>query len=337
MTANKKDIIIVGAGPAGLVAAINLNREGFNVILQDKQKRIGGEPGFHPSVHGTPVDIPGLFDYIGIDCGEAFKKLNPDNNKTFVDGKLVGNFDLLMGKEDKGADEVRIYNTERGHRPTSLDSFLFRIAEKEGVNIEFNKSFKEEDIVKAPKGTILATGLSPNVYAWLGVEWSILAGYWAYSEIDSDEVTAAAYMGGFSNEYGYTASMNKLWYVLLFARKEVSTENLDTFKKILTDCEGRTFDKWQRFKGQAPKEPRLFYKDFILTGTTGGWVEPGFSFGITGALLSGKVAAMAVTEPEKAEQEFNRFTSGIPLHIARKRQPGYVPTFKMGELWFDIS
>ncbi len=35
--ADKKDIIVVGAGPAGLVAAINLNREGYNVILRERQ------------------------------------------------------------------------------------------------------------------------------------------------------------------------------------------------------------------------------------------------------------------------------------------------------------
>ena len=72
MTVDRKDILVVGAGPAGLVAAINLNREGFNVILHERQDRIGGEPGFHPSVHGTPVDMPGLWDYIGIDLSEFF-------------------------------------------------------------------------------------------------------------------------------------------------------------------------------------------------------------------------------------------------------------------------
>ena len=73
---DKKDINIVGAGPAGLVAAINLNREGFNVILHERQDSVGGEPGWHPSVHSTPVDIPGLWDYIGIDCSEAFTDIS---------------------------------------------------------------------------------------------------------------------------------------------------------------------------------------------------------------------------------------------------------------------
>ena len=335
MAVDKKDIVVVGAGPAGLVAAICLNREGFNVILRERQGRIGGEPGYHPSVHGTPVDIPGLWDYIGIDCSPAFRELG-DNRRTYVNGKLIGNLDTLTEGSGGGTARPRIYNTERGHRPTSLDSFLFRIAEKEGVSLEFNKPFQESDIQKAPKGTILATGLSPGMYKWLGMECTVLGGYWAYSEIESDDVSAGAYLGGFTNEYGYTASMIKMWYVLLFARKEVSTENLDTFKKILEECEGRTFDRWQRYRAESPKEPRLFYKDFILAGTLGGFVEPALSFGITGALLSGKISAMAVTEPERAEREFKRFTGNIPAHMARKRQPGYVPKYQMGDIWFDI-
>jgi 2-polyprenyl-6-methoxyphenol hydroxylase-like FAD-dependent oxidoreductase len=65
--------------------------------------------------------------------------------------------------------------------------------------------------------------------------------------------------------------------------------------------------------------------------------EPALGFGITGALVSGKIAALAVTDPHKAEAEFNRFTGGILTHIARKRQPGYVPSVKIGDVWFDIG
>ncbi|NVM56059.1 MAG: NAD(P)-binding protein, partial [Candidatus Helarchaeota archaeon] len=60
---NNKEILIIGAGPAGLVAAINLNREGFKVVVREKQDSVGGDPGWHPSVHTTPVAAPGLYDY----------------------------------------------------------------------------------------------------------------------------------------------------------------------------------------------------------------------------------------------------------------------------------
>ena len=234
---------------------------------------------------------------------------------------LVRQFDSLVDGERERHEREKLALVDRlseaRHQIGSLETKLLQL--------------------EAPKGTILATGLSAGVYKWLGIDWSILGGYWAYSEIESDEVSAAAYMGGFTNEYGYSASMNRMWYVLLFARNEVPAENLETFKNILEDCEGRTFDKWKRYDAHAPKEPRLFYKDFILSGTLGGFVEPAFSFGITGALLSGKISAMAVTEPEKAEREFKRFAGGIPAHMARKREPGYAPSYELGDIWFDIK
>lgn len=47
----KTEILIVGAGPAGLVAAINLNREGFKVIVREKEESVGGPRG------GIPLSI----------------------------------------------------------------------------------------------------------------------------------------------------------------------------------------------------------------------------------------------------------------------------------------
>lgn len=325
----KKDITIVGAGPSGLVAAIDLNREGYNVIVREKQDSVGGEPGWHPSVHSTPVS-PKLFDYIGIDCSEAFIE-STDTFKMFVGGNQMDMSSLtnVFGQ--------KLYNTERGHRKTSLDNFLFRIAEKEGVNFEFNNPYTQEEFAKAPKGTIIATGLSAGVYDWLEIPCSVFAGYWAYSEIEKDYISTASYMGSYSNEYGYAGSMNGIWYVLLFARKEVSDENLQAFRTELEKLEGRTFDQWRRFKGQTPKGPKLFHKNFILTGTFGGFIEPAFGFGITASLLSGKISAMAVYDPKKGEAEFHKYTDGIISHIARKRKPGYFPTSKMGDVWFEVD
>ena len=325
---NKKDITIVGAGPAGLVAAINLNREGFNVIVREKQDSVGGDLGWHPSVHTTPVAVPGLYDYIGIDCSDAFVN-STDVLQIYMGSKEVSGLKSIFGK-------YGMSNVERGHRDSSLDNFLFRIAKKEGVNFEFNQPFTKHDFINAPKGTIIATGLSPGAYDWLGIDYTVFSGYWAYTEVEKDFVSNIFYFGTFSNEYGYTCSLNGIWYVLLFARKGVTQESLDVFKKELERMEGRTFEKWNRFLGHTPKGPRLFYKDFILTGTFAGFIEPAFGGGITGALLSGKIAAIAVTDPEKAEIEFARFTNGIKKVIARKRKGRYTPGIRMGDVWFKL-
>jgi len=325
----KKDVRIIGAGPAGLVAAINLKREGYNPIVQEKQAEVGGEPGWHPSVHTTPVASAGLWRYIGIDLTEAFEDTT-ERVRLSMGGQDMGNVD----NQNLG---YRVYNVERGRRPSSLDSILYRVALQEGVDFEFGKGFRLEDLDKIPKGTIIATGLTPGLYEGMEMAHSIFAGYWACAEIERIPAYSAIYYGTFSNEYGYTAAMNGIWYVLLFARREVPQENLDAFRQILQKAEGRTFESWRRFLGQTPKQAGLFHKNIIRTGTFAGFVEPALGFGITGALVSGKIAALAVMDPAKAEEEFRRFTAGIPSHIARKRQPGYAPSVKMGDVWFEIE
>lgn len=326
---SKKDIIVVGAGPAGLVAAIDLNREGYNVIIREREDSVGGEPGWHPSVHSTPVDMDGLSEYIGIDITEAFVDTS-ENCRMVVGGQDLGIVDVKSVMQS-------LYNAERGHRPSSLDSILFRLAEKEGVHFEFKAPFTKEEFDRAPKNTIIATGLSPGMYEYLNIPHSWFKGYWAYNEIERDYVGAGIYTGGFSNEYGYTAAMNGIWYILLFARKEVSENQLAEFKKLIEEKEGRSFDKWRRFRGQTPKGPKLFHKGLILTGTMAGFVEPALGFGITGALLSGKISAMAVYDRPKAEKDFKHFTNGIVTHIERKRQKGYAPSVEMQDVWFKVQ
>jgi flavin-dependent dehydrogenase len=321
-----KEILVVGAGPAGLVAAINLQREGFKVLVREREKRVGGHPGWHPSAHDTPVAIPKIWDYIGIDCSPCFK----DCSK---------NFRFFFGKEELGIPDLEdpLYAVERGFRETSLDSFLFRIAEKEGVDFEFDKPFTEKEFKEAPKNTIMATGLTEDTYKYMGIRYSTVPGYWAGTKVDPDDVGAAIYFGGFSTEYGYSSSINGIWYVLLFSLREIPDEALEEFKELVYEKEGRSFDKWRLFRGYAPKSPKLFFEDrLILTGTLAGVIEPIIGFGITGALISGKIAATAVTEPEKGQAEFDKITRGLMEAIARKKEPGFMPMFKMGDLWFQF-
>ncbi|MCX5859055.1 MAG: hypothetical protein NT056_04060, partial [Proteobacteria bacterium] len=70
--------------------------------------------------------------------------------------------------------------------------------------------------------------------------------------------------------------------------------------------------EWVYIENQVPmasvRNPRLFAEDKILAGTLAGMMDPQILFGIAGALISGKIAALAVENREKALQDFKFYT-----------------------------
>ena len=83
----KKKIDIVGAGPSGLVAAINLARAGYNVTVHEEKSGVGHR--FHGDYQGlenwsTKEDVTLLLERIGI--GQAGRYLSyPYNELTVFD------------------------------------------------------------------------------------------------------------------------------------------------------------------------------------------------------------------------------------------------------------
>src|ERR1700727_2666857 len=54
------DVVVVGAGFAGLVAARELTRQGHDVLVFEGRDRVGGR-SFTGSVAGLPADLGGTF------------------------------------------------------------------------------------------------------------------------------------------------------------------------------------------------------------------------------------------------------------------------------------
>lgn len=321
------DVLIVGAGPAGLVASINLARQGFHVTVAEQEQQVGGNPRWHPSAHTTPVRMPAIWKYIGVDCSSSFHDVS-EKMTVVVSGKH-----MPMGKTPHPT-----FVCERGSRKTSLDSALYGNAVEAGVRFDFGRTVDENELKNAPKHTILATGLTPAMYGLLDRPMSRYLGYHAFCDHPEDKAEAAIYFGGLGKEYGYSSACNGIWYVLLFSRNELPKENLDFFNGLLSKFEDKQITEWRRFSGATPKAmPQLFCRDrFILTGTLAGFIETNLGFGITGALVSGKIAAMAVTDREGGQAQFDRFTKGIPAMIEKKKQGKAGLGYQLGEVWFDI-
>jgi len=311
-----KNVSIFGAGLAGMVAGINLARQGYKVTVYDREAAIGGSRDVHPSIHTTPLQPQPTWDYIGIDLSECFVPTDvyPEfwyNSKRLTLPPYVHN--------------SRAYNVERGPRETSIDHTLFALAKDTGVEFSFGHELTPEELRAAPAGSIIATGLYKEVYELVGVDYSSTYGYLATLPWEKGGSHGAIHMGRFSVDYGYSAALNGMMFALLFSRTPLHDHDLERFRQVLKESYGLDFPRWKKFLGYFPRETKLHWNDKILSGTLCGMIEPFWGYGIVGALLSGKVASLAVTDPQQAMQDFQNFTQGFAKKLARKEQMDRMP------------
>jgi flavin-dependent dehydrogenase len=302
-----KSIQIIGAGLSGMVAGISLAREGYRVTVSDAQKTIGGSPLLHPSVHTTPAQLPELCEYTGIDFTGAFVPCDP--YPVFYNKTRRLSFPSYVKYN-------RAYCVERGPRPSSIDTILYKLAVKEGVKFEFGR---KADFSSLKAGTIVATGLDTAGYEAFGVPCRLMYGAWSFREIKDRSATGNIYMGPFSTDYGYTAQAHGLDYNLLFSRKPVTDNDIAAYRATLKKIGIADYtDPWRRVTMAVPAAVRLFAGDMILAGTLSGMIEPFWGYGIVGAIISGRLAAQAVTDRNGAEWEFKRFNRGFDRKFMRR-------------------
>ncbi len=310
-----KEQVIVGAGLSGMVAAINLAREGFKVLVRERRQAIGGVTdikGLEGKVinigDGTPLNLQRLEAYTGIDFSPVAVQLKSARNHVY--GRT---FDIEFYKG------VPTYLVERGPRPTSIDMFLYKLAEAEGVEFRFNDTVTDFD--ELPPDTIVATGLFGESWQALGVPHVQVFAYIAMSETEDTNASVIIYFDEYTRDYAFYSQVNGACGAVLFSRgRQLDPSVKERFERQLAENDGITFEEWDALNvGALPVEhsrnPRLFAKNYILAGTLSGSIDPFLLFGVHGALVSGKVAAIAVCDHQKGLEEFKR--------INRMFRPGY--------------
>ncbi len=311
--------VVVGAGLAGLVCAINLAREGRDVLVIEREQRIGGSPLYHPSPEGTPIDLEGIKAYTGIDISPAVKKFT--SGRAVVYGEVV----------PADMDAISSYMIERGPRSTSLDSYLYSLALKSGVKFEFGRGcFSPDDFMQLPPDSVVATGLHFEGFDSFLVPYLTSFHYLARKKIeDTDSTHVTIYHDDFTTDYAYTSSINGVLLAHLFQRYPIKKDALKHFQERVYITEGFEFDSWEHFTFPVPaasiSNPRIFGGRTILAGTLSGCMEPYMFFGIHGALVSGKIAAIAVSDRGKAHEEFLKATSSFRSAYLLKKALSFVP------------
>ena len=314
---------VLGAGLSGMVAAINLARRGREVLVIEGAKKIGGMYGLHPSVHTTPIDPAWMSERVGIDVTSA---IHP-----------VKSFQTVIGDKMFELNPGPMHAVERGARAGSIDMLLYGTACRAGVEFQFGTFLK--DLREIPKGSIIATGLDASMYDYFTIPFEITRGFSGIQKTDRD-TWAAGLMADYTNDYFYANCANRLMYGLFFSRGRVTVETLEMCKRDAKKHFGLDFPKWDYFTGRVPtgsaRNPRLFQDGFILAGTLSGAMDPGALFGIHGAILSGKVAATAVEDPDRAIREFRDMNKYYRISYYLRRFFSHVPGRRLAMMEFNI-
>ena len=277
---NNKTITVVGAGPAGLTAAINLVKNGFKVDLFEQNKDVGLR------FNG---DFQGLENWSDQeDTLDILKKLGLDIN--FLCHPYYGSDGTFYGpnlnKIEVKSSRPLFYLIERGANNNSLDQGLRKQAEKIGVNIIWNhklESIKEGYAIVSTgpkaadaiaKGLVFKTSFK-NIFIGF-LDNKIAPKAYAYLLVNNGRATfATCFFEDFKNEQ------------LIFERA------LKTLKTIIDiDInEPKEFGGFVNFfnEPKLTKDKRILY-----IGENAGFQDALWGFGIKYAMLSGYYAAQSI-------------------------------------------
>jgi len=301
------EVTIVGAGLAGLTAAVNLARRGYEVKVLEREERVGGSGLYHPSGQGSPLRLKELGSYIGIDLSEVLEPIQV--TLEVAGGKVMEIVPSLISS----------HFFERGPRASSIESYLYGIAVEEGVEFEFGRALNSQgDFAQLPPNTIVATGLYFEGFDALRVPYLTSHHFTYKGTCDLDLNFVHMFHDTFTSDYGYTSAFRGIYYAHLFNRiQPISTAERDRFAEQVASLDGKEIPSWNEFTFPVPaasiRNPRLFVGNKILAGTLAGAMDPVAFFGLHGALVSGKIAAMAIEDREAAWREFRKCVYIFPI------------------------
>ncbi|MCX7551478.1 NAD(P)/FAD-dependent oxidoreductase [Xanthomarina sp. F2636L] len=323
------DVLIIGAGPSGCVAAAYLNKQGYNIKVVEKSV-------FPRFVIGESL-LPRCMDHFDevdlLDCLKAANfELKP--GARFLRGDIVCNFDF-GDKHTEGWDWT--WQVPRA----DFDDILAKEIIKNGVDVSFNHEVIDVDI--AADGTSRTTVKDEH-----GNSYAIRAKYIIDSSgygrvlprlLDLDKPSA---LPDHSSLFTHVKDVNRAegeegtlitfdvldkdtWFwVIPFSNGNTSlgfvskTKYMDTFKGSTTErmqemlkLSDYYYDRFKdvdflfepiNIKNYSKSVKHLYGKGFALTGNSAEFLDPVFSSGVTFATESALLSAKLISRELKGEK-----------------------------------
>jgi len=304
VTRAAREVSIVGAGPAGLAAAITLARRGLRAVVWERQPAVGARfHGDFQAIENWTIEKDALEELseIGIDgsfCRAVVREA------VFFDGRGRG--------RTVRSRRPAFYLVRRGPEPGTLDRALERQALDAGVEIRYGRPCPE-----IPPAAIVATGPRRRdaVDAGYVFETGHADGVWA---VFSDDLAP----GG----YGYL--------LVEGGRGTLASCLFDDFRRASFYRE-RTLDFFRRNVPFGMESPRAFggsgnvrwppeARDGarLFVGEAAGFQDALWGFGIRSAIVSGHLAGTALADgrPESYDGLWRRRLGGlVATSLANRR------------------
>ena len=194
-----------------------------------------------------------------------------------------------------------------------VSAYVYETAQQSGVEFEFGVSFdSQSDFAQLPPGSIIATGLHIEPFLALKRPYIDVYGFIGKTRYEGPP-KIRGFFDRYTKYYNYCANVNGVAFALGFDSRPVPDSMRDEWDRQLREWEGIEFEQWLPHEGVVAtkkiSDPCLYAGDKILAGTLAGMQDPFFLFGVQSSLVSGKVAAIAVDDKERAWRLFHTFTS----------------------------
>ena len=280
---SKKEIIILGAGPAGLTAAINLAKQGQNVKVYEKNKDCGMR--FRGDFQGfenwsSQTDILKEIQSMNLTLDFWHNPILQAEFYNYRRNKRVINF-----------EKPGLYLIKRGMVPGSLDAALKKQALKSGVDIIFNHRIFEKD------ADIIAGGPKRVSGIVRGITFETKTKHIPIMILDDNLAPKSfAYLlisdGRGCLGTGLTKHFN--------LADEYLDRTINAFQKLLDIDMGNA----KRFTGYGNFFLRNRYEEngTLYTGEAAGLQDYLFAFGLRQAITSGYLAAISILQNQSYDK-----------------------------------
>jgi len=285
-------IKILGAGPAGLSAAINLAKAGYNVDIFEKNADVGSR--FHE-------DFQGLENWSDRkDTLHLFKNMNIDinfNYNPFSELKISNESKIW----DFQCNAPAFYLIKRGSNEDTLDHALKSQAHDAGVNINFNERILENE------ADIVATGpIKSEIYAAAkGITFKTPSTNLAVGLVNNN-----AALNGYS--YLLIADGQGCMSSVLFNDFIDANSYFEKTKSFFTDKFDLELKEIRNMGGIGCFSNKNIFKKgkSLYVGEAAGIQDFLWGFGIKNAVISGYLAARSVINGEDYQKSAEQYFRG---------------------------